>query len=76
MKHGTICKIGNDLFDYSGKTKQGYLRGRNLVEVKFGEGRHIWNCPSKDGNVINYMTTEFELATPEEIEIFNKAIKK
>ena len=72
MKRGTICKIFNDYFDYCGKTKQGYPRGRHLVS----NGHLVWTCPSKDGNVMSYTTTEFEIATPEEIKIFNDAIKK
>lgn len=76
MKHGTICKIGNDLFDYSGITKQKHPRGRHLVVSNGYSGRLCWTCPSKDGNVISYTATSFELATPKEIEIFNNTINK
>lgn len=76
MKHGTICKIFNDYFDYSGKTKQGYPRGRHLVH----DGKLVWTCPSKDGNVMSYIckTTdkEFQIATPEEVEMFDKIINQ
>lgn len=74
MKHGTICKLFNEYFDYSGKTKQGYPRGRHSVV----NGKLKWICPSDDGNVISYIwkTTdkEFQVATPEEVEMFNKII--
>ena len=74
MKHGTICKIFNDYFDYCGKTKQGYPRGRHLVS----NGRLVWTCPSKDGNIMSYIwkTTdkEFQVATSEEVEMFNKIV--
>lgn len=76
MKHGTICKIGNTLFDYRGRTKQKYPRGGHCVISNGYSGQLCWTCPSKDGNVMSYTTIEFELATPYEIEIFNKAIKK
>ena len=39
-------------------------------------GKLCWTCPNPDGNVMSYTTTEFEIATPEEIKIFNDAIKK
>ena len=75
MKHGTICKIGNMLFDYRGRTKQEYPRGGHCVEFNSYSSRLCWTCPSKDGNVMSYTTIEFELANKEEIEIFNEAIK-
>ena len=75
MKHGTICKIGNTLFDYRGRTKQKYPRGGHCVEFNSYSSRLCWTCPSKDGNVMSYTTTEFELANEEEIKIFNEAIK-
>lgn len=76
MKHGTICKIFNDYFDYSGKTKQGYPRGRHLVH----NGELVWTCPSEEGNVMSYIwkTTDkkFQIATPEEVEMFNKIVNQ
>lgn len=74
MKHGTICKIFDNYFDYSGKTNQGYPRGRHLVN----NGRLIWASRNKNGNIISdiYKTTdnEFQVATPDEVEMFNKII--
>lgn len=76
MKHGIICKLFNNYFDYSGKTKQGYPRGKHLVY----DGKLVWACPSKDGNVMSYIykTTdkEFQIATPEEVKMFNKIVNK
>ena len=74
MKRGTICKIGNTLFDYRGRTKQKYPCGGHCVISNGYSGKLCWTCPSPDGNVMSYTTTEFELATPKEIEIFNNAI--
>lgn len=76
MKHGTVLKIGNTLFDYSGKTSQGYLRGRHSVTFNSYYAKCDWVAGSDKGNVMYYTTKEFELATPEEIEIFNRAISK
>lgn len=69
MKHGTICRLGNTLFDYCGKIKQGHIRGGHSVDVRTGECH--WVCPSKQGNVMCYMCNDFRVATPEEVEIFN-----
>jgi hypothetical protein len=74
MKHGTISKIGHTLFDYRGRTKQKYPRGGHCVTTNGYIGKLCWTSPSKDGNVMSYTTTKFEIATPEEIEIFNNAI--
>lgn len=76
MKHGTICKIGHTLFDYRGRTKQKYPRGGHCVTINGYMGKLCWTCPSPDGNVMSYTTTDFEIATTEEIKIFNDAIKK
>lgn len=74
MKHGTVCKIFNDYFDYSGVTKQGYPKGRHLVS----NGRLVWTCPNKNGNVMSYIwkvtDKAFQIATPKEVEMFNKVI--
>lgn len=74
MKHGTVCKIFNNYFDYSGKSKQGYPRGRLLVN----NGRLVEVSPNKHGNIMSYIwkvtDKEFQVATPEEVEMFNKII--
>ena len=74
MKHGTICKIFDNYFDYSGKTSQGYPRGRHLVN----NGRLVEVSSNKHGNIMSYIwkvtDEEFQIATPEEVEMFNKII--
>ncbi len=74
MKHGTVCKIFNNYFDYSGKSKQGYPRGRHLVN----NGRLVWVSLNKHGNTMSYIwkvtDKEFQVATPEEAEMFYKII--
>ena len=74
MKHGTIVKIFNNYFDYSGKTSQGYPRGRHLVN----NGRLVEVSSNKHGNIMSYILKvtdkEFQIATPEEVEMFNKII--
>ena len=74
MKHGTICRLGNILFDYRGKTKQGHVRGGHSVNAN--TSKCYWVCPSKDGNVMCYICNDFRVATPDEVDIFNKAINK
>lgn len=74
MKHGTVCKIFNNYFDYSGKSKQGYPRGRHLVN----NGRLVWVSLNKHGNTMSCIwkvtDKEFQVATPEEAEMFYKII--
>ena len=74
MKHGTVCKIFNNYFDYSGKSKQGYPRGRHLVN----NGRLVWVSLNKHGSTMSYIwkvtDKEFQVATPEEAEMFYKII--